>query len=159
MLRVDKLALVWGYIFHIAAFLGVLYAIHEGERLQSAMAQIYMGSAIAAVFAGDLITLFVFWELTSLSSYLLIGYFNHESTSRSAAKKALVITSLGGFFMLLGFLLIHSITGSFDLTFLLSQPESIQSILRENGIFLPILFAIIIAGCLLYTSPSPRDRG
>ena len=62
VLRVDKLALVWGYIFHIAAFLGVLYAIHEGDRLQSAMAQIYMGSAIAAVFAGDLITLFVFWE-------------------------------------------------------------------------------------------------
>ncbi len=148
---VDGLSILVGLLASGMGLLTFIYSFgYMKTKTQSptyyASLLVFMGSMLGIVFSADLIVLFVFWELTSLSSYLLIGYFNHESSSRSAAKKALVITSLGGFFMLLGFLLIHSLTGSFDLTFLLSQPESIQFILRENGIFLPILFAIIIAG-------------
>ena len=111
VLRVDKLALVWGYIFHIAAFLGVLYAIHEGDRLQSGMAQMYMGSAIAAVFAGDLITLFVFWELTAISSVFLIWASKTERAFH-AGMRYLIIQIGSGVLLLAGTIILFSSTGS-----------------------------------------------
>jgi len=111
LLRVDKLALVWGYIFHIAAFLGVLYAIHEDDPLQGIMAQIYMGSAVGAVFAGDLITLFVFWELTAVSSVFLIWATRTERAYR-AGMRYLIIQVLSGVILLAGALIILADTGS-----------------------------------------------
>ena len=65
--HVDRLALVFGYIFHLAAFLMVVYSIHLKDNVQHVAGLIYAGSAIGAVFAGDLITLFVYWELTAVS--------------------------------------------------------------------------------------------
>ncbi|MEK9751938.1 MAG: Na(+)/H(+) antiporter subunit D [Rhodospirillaceae bacterium] len=110
-LRVDKLSLVWGYIFHIAAFLSVLYAIHEDDPLQASMAQVYMGSAVAAVFAGDLITLFVFWELTAISSVFLIWATGSERSLR-AGMRYLIIQVGSGVLLLAGALLIVADTGS-----------------------------------------------
>ena len=66
MVHVDKLSLVWGYIFHIAAFVGVLYALHVKDTFQHVSALLYAGAGIGAVFAGDLVTLFVYWELAHL---------------------------------------------------------------------------------------------
>lgn len=111
VLRVDDLALVWGYIFHIAAFLGVLYALHEDDQLQGAMAQIYMGSAVGAVFAGDLITLFVFWELTAISSVFLIWASGTEKALRSGMRYLLVQIG-SGVLLLAGAILIFNDTGS-----------------------------------------------
>ena len=59
--HIDELSLVWGYIFHIAAFLCALYALHVKDLVQHVSAMVYVGSAIGAVFAGDLITLFIYW--------------------------------------------------------------------------------------------------
>ena len=70
--RVDSLSLVWGYIFHLAAFLSAIFALHVKDPWQQAAAMAYAGSAIGGVFAGDLITLFVYWELTALTSVFLI---------------------------------------------------------------------------------------
>jgi len=111
VLRVDKLALVWGYIFHIAAFLGVLYAIHEDDTVQGSMAQVYMGAAVAAVFAGDLITLFIFWELTAISSVFLIWASRTERSFR-AGMRYLIIQVGSGVLLLAGALLILADTGS-----------------------------------------------
>ena len=111
VLRVDKLALVWGYIFHIAAFLGVLYAIHEDDLVQGAMAQIYMGSAVGAVFAGDLITLFVFWELTAISSVFLI-WARKTERSFHTGMRYLIVQIGSGVLLLAGALLIYADTGS-----------------------------------------------
>ena len=113
ILRVDKLALVWGYIFHIAAFLGVLYAIHEDDWLQAAMAQVYMGSAVGAVFAGDLITLFVFWELTAISSVFLIWATGTERSFRSGMRY-LIIQVGSGVMLLAGALVWLADTGSIE---------------------------------------------
>jgi multicomponent Na+:H+ antiporter subunit D len=110
-LRVDKLALVWGYIFHIAAFLGALYAIHEDDALQGSMAQIYMGSAVGAVFAGDLITLFVFWELTAISSVFLIWATGTERSFRSGMRY-LIIQIGSGVLLLAGAIIFLADTGS-----------------------------------------------
>ena len=111
LLRVDKLALVWGYIFHIAAFIGVLYAIHEDDPLQATMAQIYMGAAVAAVFAGDLITLFVAWELTAISSVFLIWASRTERAYR-AGMRYLIIQIGSGVLLLAGAIIIFNDTGS-----------------------------------------------
>ena len=70
--RLDKLSLVWGYVFHLAAVLSAIYAVHVKDRTQHAAGLIYAGSAIGAVFAGDLVTLFVYWELTAVASLFLI---------------------------------------------------------------------------------------
>jgi len=111
LLRVDKLALVWGYIFHIAAFLGGLYSLHEDDTLQGSMSQIYMGSAVAAVFAGDLITLFVFWELTAVSSVFLIWATGTERSFR-AGMRYFIIQVGSGVLLLAGAILILADTGS-----------------------------------------------
>ncbi len=70
--RVDSLSLVWGYIFHLAALLSAIYALHVKDRWQHTAAMAYAGSAVGGVFAGDLITLFVYWELTAVTSVFLI---------------------------------------------------------------------------------------
>ena len=79
LIRIDRLALVWGYIFHLAAFLSALYALHVKDALQHVSGAIYAGTAIGAVFAGDLITLFVYWELTAISSVFLVWGQPHRS--------------------------------------------------------------------------------
>ena len=77
--RLDELALVWGVIFHIAAFLAAIYSLHtverrelRGKQWEHAAALVYAGAAIGAVFAGDLLTLFVYWEATAIASVFLI---------------------------------------------------------------------------------------
>jgi multicomponent Na+:H+ antiporter subunit D len=83
--RIDALSRVFGIVFHIAAFLGVLYASHQRDRLQAAAAMIYAGAGIAAVFAGDLLTLFVWWELTAISSVFLVWASRTEAALRPAS--------------------------------------------------------------------------
>ncbi len=71
-IRVDGLSLVWGTIFHIAAFLSALFALRDERPGQHLAGLMYAGSAIGGVFAGDLLTLFVYWELTAITSVFLI---------------------------------------------------------------------------------------
>ncbi len=111
VLRVDKLSLLWGYIFHIAAFLGVLYAIHEDDPVQAFAAQVYMGSATAAIFAGDLITLFVFWEITAITSVFLI-WASRTERAYSAGMRYLIIQVGSGVLLLAGAILYQKATGS-----------------------------------------------
>ena len=70
--RVDALSRVFGYVFHIAAFISVLFALHIRDTTQHVSGLLYAGSAVGAVFAGDLLTLFVFWELLAVTSVFLI---------------------------------------------------------------------------------------
>jgi len=71
-LRLDGLAFVFALIFLLAAFLAGLYMLHVRNRLEPASSLVYAGAAVAAVLAGDLITLFVYWELTAIASALVI---------------------------------------------------------------------------------------
>src|SRR5690606_34089135 len=85
-IRVDKLSLVWGYVYHIAALLSAVYALHVKDRVQHVAALAYAGSAIAAAFAGDLVTLFVFWELTAVTSVFLIWAAREKQSYRIGAR-------------------------------------------------------------------------
>ncbi|MDC1295728.1 Na(+)/H(+) antiporter subunit D [Myxococcota bacterium] len=109
--RIDRLSYVFGIVFHIAAFIGVLYAAHQRDRLQAASALIYAGAAIAAVFAGDLITLFVWWELTAVSSVFLIWASRTES-ALAAGLRYLIIQVLSGLLLLAGAIALYGESGS-----------------------------------------------
>lgn len=86
-IRVDRLSLVWGYVFHFAAFLASIYAWRVRDRMQDFSAMIYVGASIGAVFAGDLLTLFVYWEITALSSVFLI-WANQSYESSQAIQQS-----------------------------------------------------------------------
>ncbi len=109
--RIDKLSLVWGYIFHLAAFLCALYSLHVKDPIQHMAGLIYAGSAIAGAFAGDLITLFVCWELTAVSSVFLI-WARHTDRSYKAGMRYLVIQVGSGVILLAGVLIHYGDTGS-----------------------------------------------
>jgi multicomponent Na+:H+ antiporter subunit D len=109
--RIDRLALVWGYIFHLAAFLCVIFALHVKDTVQHVTGLIYVGAAIAAVFAGDLITLFVFWELTAVASVFLIWARRTERSYR-AGMRYLIIQVGSGVLLLAGTIFHVHETGS-----------------------------------------------
>jgi multicomponent Na+:H+ antiporter subunit D len=95
MTRVDKLSLLFGYIFHLVAFLTIIYSLHVDDAKQMASGTIYAGAGIAAVFAGDLITLFIYWEITAFASVFLIWAANNERANRAAIRYLIVQVSSG----------------------------------------------------------------
>lgn len=109
--RVDKLSLLFGYVFHIAALIGVIYALHVRDTIQHVAALLYAGSALGTVFAGDLITLFVFWELLAVSSVFLIWARRTERAYR-AGFRYLIIQVLSGVILMAGAVLHYYSTGS-----------------------------------------------
>ncbi len=111
IVRVDALARVFGIVFHLAAFLGVLYALHVRDRLEAAAALVYAGSAIAATFAGDLLTLFVWWELTAISSVFLV-WARRTEAARRAGMRYLVVQVSSGLLLLTGSILFFRERGS-----------------------------------------------
>ncbi len=114
IIRVDTLSLVFGIIFHIAAFLSVLYALHVKDSVQHVAGLIYAGSAIGAVFAGDLVSLFVYWELTAVSSVFLI-WARRTERSYEAGMRYLIIQVASGLLLLVGVIFHAQKTG--DITF------------------------------------------
>ncbi|NRA32334.1 MAG: Na(+)/H(+) antiporter subunit D [Polyangiaceae bacterium] len=110
-IRVDKLSLVWGYVFHIAAGLTALYSVHEKNSLGHVAGLSYAGSAIAAAFAADWITLFVFWELTAITSVFLI-WARRTKRAYTVGLRYLLIQVGSGVILLAGVLIHVSQGGS-----------------------------------------------
>jgi multicomponent Na+:H+ antiporter subunit D len=111
VVRIDRLSLVFGYIFYLAAFLSAFYALHVKDTVQHVAAMIYVGSAVGAVFAGDLITLFVYWEITAISSVFLVWTSRNDSAYRSGFRY-LVIQVGSGVLLLAGVVMHAASTGS-----------------------------------------------
>ena len=109
--RVDALSRIFGIIFHLAAALSALYALHVKDKIQHAAALVYAGSAIGAVFAGDLLTLFVYWEITAISSVFLVWAARTERALR-AGLRYLVVQVGSGVLLLAGLLFHVQATGS-----------------------------------------------
>ncbi len=116
-LRVDRLSLLFGYLFHLAAFIGVVYSLHLRDTSQHVTGTLYAGGALGAVFAGDLITLFVFWELLAVTSVFLI-LARRTERARAAAMRYLVIQVLSGVILLAGVLIRVHETGSIAFDFI-----------------------------------------
>ncbi len=113
--RVDALAQVFGTVFGIMAFAGGLFALRQASTLELSSAFAYAGSAICAVFAGDLITLFVFWELMALGSAMVI-FAAGTPESAKAGMRYLYVHLLGGVVLMVGIVAYLQQTGevSFD---------------------------------------------
>ncbi len=110
-LRVDPLSRVFGIIFHIAAALAVVYSWHVEDTMQHVAGLVYAGAAIAAVFAGDMISLFIYWELTAISSVFLIWASRSERAYR-AGLRYLIIQVGSGVLLLAGAIVIFHSSGS-----------------------------------------------
>lgn len=111
LLRADSLSLLFGLLFHIAAFLGAVFAFHVQDRLQQAGCLLYAGSALGAVFAGDLVSLVIFWEGAALGSVLLILGRRTPRATR-AAMRYLVFQLVSGLLLLGGAVILIGDTGS-----------------------------------------------
>ena len=115
--RADRLSLLFGYLFHLGAFISIVYSLHlkDGDRptLQHTSAVIYAGSALGAVFAGDFITLFVFWELLAVSSVFLI-WARRDPRAVRAGMRYLLVHVVSGVTLLAGAMVHAHATGSLD---------------------------------------------
>lgn len=121
----DGLSLLMGLLISGIGTVIVIYAqgyLDNDENLGTFYTYllIFMVAMLGLVWSGNLITLFIFWEITSISSYLLIGYKNNYESSRNAALQALLITGSGGLVLLAGLVLVGIMGGSFELAELLS---------------------------------------
>ncbi len=111
MMAVDKLSVIFGLIFSLAAFLSGLYAWHVGDRIQQVATLVYAGSAIGGVFAGDLVTLFLYWEGTAVASVFLI-WARRTQASYATGMRYLLVQVLSGVVLLAGLILYYGDTGS-----------------------------------------------
>ncbi|MEO8164917.1 MAG: proton-conducting transporter membrane subunit, partial [Betaproteobacteria bacterium] len=129
LMRVDRLSLLFGYVFVLAAFLNVIYAMHSRDTVQHVAAMVYAGAALGGVFAGDMITLFIFWELTAVASVLLIWARRNRRAFR-AGMRYLIVQLLSGMLLLAGAVVHASQTGSIGFEhFALDQPGSVLILL------------------------------
>ncbi|MFC7213132.1 hydrogen gas-evolving membrane-bound hydrogenase subunit E [Saliphagus sp. GCM10025334] len=150
----------WGLLFALlASGIGVLVFSYSPAYVSGAdgLSRYYgallafMGSIIGVALAADLIAIFVFWELTSVWSFLLIGYYTSDPGSTRAARMAMIVTAGGGLFLLVGLLILSLVAGdvigstaAFDLAVMLENPDAMEAGLRERGLFLPALGLIAV---------------
>jgi len=109
--RVDRLSLVFGYIFHLIGFLSILYALHVEDDVQNVAGLVYAGAALGAVFAGDLFTLFVFWETLTVSATFLI-LARRTKAALGAGFRYFMVHVAGGLCLLAGIILHVQQSGS-----------------------------------------------
>jgi multicomponent K+:H+ antiporter subunit A len=110
----------------------------------------FMGAMLGLVISGNLIQIVFFWELTSLFSFLLIGYWHHRADARRGAYMALMVTGAGGLCLLAGVMLLGHIVGSYDLDLVLAAGEQI----RAHALY-PIMLALILIGALSKSAQFP----
>ena len=144
-LRADGLSLLFALLVTGIGALVLVYAgayFHGDGRVARFYTSLFlfMGAMLGLVLADDAVLLFVFWELTSVSSYMLIG-FNHEhEDARNAARQALFVTGAGGLALLAGFLLLDQITGTLRLSALEAHASAVQS----HALYQPVLLLVLV---------------
>jgi multicomponent Na+:H+ antiporter subunit A len=109
---------------------------------------LFMIAMLGVVLSGNLISLFVFWELTSLSSFFLISFDHEKTASRAAALQAMLITVGGGLVMLAGFILLGSVTGTFNI------PETLTSSVVEHKYY-PFIVVLVLVGAFTKSAQFP----
>ena len=154
-LRLDGLAWMFALLVTGIGFLIVLYARYYMSPTDPvprffSLLLAFMGSMLGIVIAGNLIVLVFFWELTSIFSFLLIGYWHGNTGAREGARMALVVTGLGGLALLAGVILIGQIVGSYDLDRVLASGDAI----RGHSLYLPAL-VLVLLGALTKSAQFP----
>lgn len=145
-LRCDGLSLFFALLITVMGALVVAYSIRyladTGQRGRFfAYLLLFMSAMLGLVLADDLFALYVFWELTSITSFLLIGFDNAQEKARSAARQSLLVTSSCGLVMLAGFILLSIAAGG---TFRISEITERAGEVRAHGLYAPALVLIAI---------------
>ncbi|WP_333683547.1 monovalent cation/H+ antiporter subunit A [Pontibaca methylaminivorans] len=153
--RLDGLGLLFAGLILGIGLLIIIYArFYLSERDPMGRFYVYLllfqGAMTGIVLSDNVLLLLVFWELTSLSSFLLIGYWRHLPEGRQGARMSLAVTAGGGLAMLGGLLILGDIAGSYDLSVILTQREAIQG----SPLYLPALILILL-GCFTKSAQFP----
>jgi len=154
-LRLDGFAWIFAMLVTSIGFLVILYArYYMGKddpipRFFSFLLA-FMGAMLGIIVSGNVILLSIFWELTSIFSFLLISYWHTSAAARDGARMALTITGIGGFCLLIGMLLLGKIVGSYDLDKILASGQ----LIREHPLYLPTLIFILL-GALTKSAQFP----
>ncbi|WP_295383825.1 monovalent cation/H+ antiporter subunit A [uncultured Thiodictyon sp.] len=143
--RLDGFGLLFALMILGIGLLVILYArwyFSPQDRLGRFYTgmMLFMGSMLGVVLSENLIQLLIFWELTSLSSFLLISYWQQRTEARQGARMALTVTGMGGLALLGGILLLGQITGSYDLSVVLAAGDQV----RAHPLYLPTLLLILL---------------
>jgi multicomponent K+:H+ antiporter subunit A len=153
--RLDGLALMFGLLITGIGALIVLYAAwylgpDDPAGKFYTLLMLFMAAMLGIVLSDNLLLLVVFWELTSISSFLLVGYWGHRAEARAGARMALAVTGGGGLVMLAGVLLLGHIGGSFDLSVLFERRDAI----RAHALF-PLATGLVLVGCFTKSAQFP----
>ncbi|MCQ6273942.1 Na+/H+ antiporter subunit A [Bacillus sp. V3B] len=142
----DGLSLVFALLITGIGVLVILYSIYYMSKMRESLHNFYvylmlfMGAMLGVVFSDNILVLYVFWELTSIASFLLIAYWYQRKQSRYGAQKSLLITVFGGLVMLTGFIMLAMMTGTYSIREMITLVEGIQT----NALFLPAMILILV---------------
>jgi multicomponent K+:H+ antiporter subunit A len=154
-LRLDGLGMMFGLLITGIGLLVILYAryyLSENDSLGRlyALLQLFMMPMLGIVLSDNILLLVVFWELTSLSSFLLIGYWSADTDARKGARMALAITGAGGLSLLAGALLLGHMVGTYNLTQILASGE----LVRAHS-FYPLMLLLVLLGAFTKSAQFP----
>ncbi|MFF2179025.1 Na+/H+ antiporter subunit A [Lysinibacillus sp. NPDC058147] len=141
----DGLSMIFGLLITGVGSLVILYSIFYLSTKESlhhfyCYLLLFMGAMLGVVFSDNLMVLYTFWELTSVSSFLLIAFWHHRKASRAGARKAMTITVFGGLSMLAGFLMLYVASGTFSIREIVANVD----VIRDHTLFIPALILILI---------------
>ena len=153
--RLDGLALMFGAMITVVGLLVILYAAYylganDPPGRFYALIMLFMAAMLGVVLSDNLLLLVVFWELTSVASFLLVGYWNRRAEARAGARMALAVTGGGGLALLGGVVLLGQIAGSYDLSAMLGQGPAIRADPRY-----PAALGLILLGCFTKSAQLP----
>lgn len=153
--RLDGLALFFAGLILGIGMLVIAYARFYLSRSDNMAVfytylMLFQGAMTGIVLSDNILLLLVFWELTSLSSFLLIGFWNHTAQGRQGARMALAVTGGGGLALIAGMLILGNIAGSYDLSVILTKGDEI----RASSLYLPSL-VLILLGCFTKSAQFP----
>jgi multicomponent K+:H+ antiporter subunit A len=155
VLRIDGFAWMFAMLVTGIGLLVVLYARYYMSPADPvprffSFLLAFMGSMLGLVVAGNLIEIVFFWELTSLSSFVLIGYWHHRADARRGARMALIVTGGGGLCLLAGMLLLGRLAGSYDLDAVLMAGEAV----RGDPLY-PVALGLVLLGAFTKSAQFP----
>lgn len=145
-LVLDGLSLLFVLLITGMGALVVLYSIYYLDKLMEGIRQFYMyllmfmGAMLGVVLSDNLMVLYGFWELTSVSSFLLIAFWHRRERSSYGAMKSMLITVFGGLAMLAGFNLLYVMTGTYSIREIVAQAGA----LTESAMFIPSMLLILL---------------
>ncbi|MBP1996954.1 Na+/H+ antiporter subunit A [Paenibacillus eucommiae] len=142
----DSLSLLFALLITgigaLVVFYSIFYMSKDREKLHLfyAYLMLFMGAMLGSVLSDNLLVLYAFWELTSVSSFLLIAFWYHRKRSRYGAQKSMFITMSGGFSMLLGFIILYVASGTFSIRELIALGDQVS----QHSLFILAMFLILL---------------